>query len=247
MCCSGSTGFKGAPRRLARAAGLALAVAGALAAPRARAQAEPAGQQYAVPTCAACPAPHVPERCVELDARQSVDSAAGPLTYRWRMGDGTTLTGFVVSHCYAQQRRYTVQLDVLVNATGELRRAEKTLAVDFSQDPVLDFTQSQDTVRMGDEVAFDAPLAHCPPCTNEQIAWDFRDGEVAGGRHTSHRFRKPGLFEVRMSVRGYGLDPSCPESHCVSRAVLVLPGPGTRPAQPTYSSVPRKISSATEK
>ena len=169
---------------------------------------------------AACPAPSVPEPCVELDGRKSVDPGAGPLTYRWHMGDGTTLTGPVVSHCYAQRARYTVQLDVLVDRTGELRPAEKTLVVDFTQEPLLDFTLSTDTVRVGQPVDFDASRAQNPPCTNEEVIWDFRDGLIATGRRITHRFRKSGRYEVRMSLRGNG-PGSCPDSHCVSRTVVV--------------------------
>ncbi len=172
------------------------------------------------PASVACPAPRVPEPCVELDARRSLDPGAGPLTYRWLMGDGTTLTGPVISHCYARRGRYTVQLDVLVESTGELRPAEKTLVVDFTQEPLLDFTQSADTVRVGQPVEFDASRAQNPPCTNEQVAWDFRDGLIAGGRRVSHAFRRPGRYEVRMSLRGNGPN-ACPESHCVSRTVVV--------------------------
>ena len=202
--------------RHALLAALPLIAALSLAAPAAHAQ------EANDTRSADCAAPRVPEPCVELDGRKSVDPGAGPLTYRWQMGDGTTLTGPVVSHCYARRDKYTVVLDVLVDRTGELRPAEKTLVVDFIQEPLLDFTISTDTVRVGESVDFDASRAQNPPCTNEEVAWDFRDGLVAGGRHISHRFRQAGRYEVRMSLRGNGPD-SCPDSHCVSRAVVVLP------------------------
>lgn len=136
------------------------------------------------------------------------------------MGDGTTLTGPQVSHCYARRARYTVQLDVLVERTGELRTAEKLVVMDFTQEPLLDFTASADTVRVGQPVDFDASQAQNPPCTNEEVAWDFRDGLVAGGRRVQHRFRRPGRYQVRMSLRGNGPD-ACPDSHCVVRPVTV--------------------------
>jgi len=179
-------------------------------------------QQLGESVSVQCPLPRVPEPCVDLDARGSVDEKAGPFTYRWQMGDGTTLTGFAVSHCYSRRGRYTVQLDVLVEKTGELRTAEKTLVVDFTREPLLDFSVSADTVRVGEEVKFDASQAQNPPCENEQVAWDFRDGRLAGGRRISHRFNKAGRYEVRMSLRGNG-PGACPDSHCVSRPVLVLP------------------------
>lgn len=170
----------------------------------------------------ACPRPSVPAPCVDLDARRSLDPAAGPLTYRWQMGDGTTLTGPVVSHCYPERRRYLIQLDVVDGRTGQIRLAERTYPVDFTLEPLLDFSVSADTVRVGQPVAFDASQAQIPPCTNTVVLWDFRDGTVSNGRLQTHAFRRTGRFEVRMSLRANG-PGSCPDSHCVSRAVVVIP------------------------
>ena len=64
--------------------------------------------------------------------RRSVDPGAGPLEYRWDMGDGTTLTGLTITHCYKVRAHYKVVLDVAVPATGEVRRAERTFEVDLT-------------------------------------------------------------------------------------------------------------------
>ncbi|RSK45902.1 PKD domain-containing protein [Hymenobacter perfusus] len=185
--------------------------------PALSAQAQTAGDTLSV----ACPLPRVMEMCVELDASRAVDPAAGPLTFRWNMGDGTQLTGPSVQHCYQQRRKYTVQLDVVEDATGEVRTAEKLITVDFTQEIVLDF-RAVDTVRVGQPVTFDALDSQLPLCQNIVVLWDFRDGYVANGRQAQHAFRRPGQYAVRMSLRGNGPD-SCPASHCVSRTVLVLP------------------------
>ena len=205
-------GAVGAPISSSVLLGLALL----LSAPAARAQ------QAGDTTSVACPRPSVPPPCVDLDARRSIDPLAGPLTYRWQMGDGTTLTGPVVSHCYRERGRYLIQLDVLDERTGRLRIAEQTYPVDFTQEPLIDFTLSTDTVRVGQPVTFDASRAQIPPCTNTIVLWDFRDGAISNGRRLTHTFRKPGRFEVRMSLRANG-PGSCPDSHCVSRPVVVLP------------------------
>lgn len=212
MYCSGSTSTSGWRWALA----LLVALGGLLAAP---AQAQDPNDAVS----AVCSPPRVPDPCVDLDASKSVDSnAVGPLTYRWLMGDGTTLTGPVVSHCYAKRARYIIQLDVLVASTGEVRTAEKMLEVDFTKEPLLDFTSSVETVRVNEPVDFDASMAQNPPCTEEGVVWDFRDGFTGGGRRVTHRFNKPGRFEVRMSLRGPGPGP-CGDSHCVTRTIVVTP------------------------
>lgn len=181
------------------------------------AQAQVAGDTVS----AACPLPRVVELCVDLDASASVDPAAGALTFRWQMGDGTTLTGPVISHCYTARRRYTVQLDVVDGKTGEVREAEKVIPVDFTQEIVLNFTGS-DTVRVGQPVTFDAMDSQLPLCENVVVLWDFRDGVVSNGRRVQHAFRRPGQYAVRMALRGNGPD-DCPSSHCVGRVITVLP------------------------
>jgi PKD repeat protein len=182
------------------------------------AQAQAAGDTVSV----ACPLPRVVELCVDLDASASVDAAAGPLTFRWQMGDGTTLTGPVVSHCYTARSRYTVQLDVVDDKTGEVREAEKIIPVDFTQEVVLNFTAGSDTVRVGQPVAFDAVDSQLPLCENVVVLWDFRDGVIANGRRVQHAFRRPGQYAVRMALRGNGPN-DCPSSHCVGRTITVLP------------------------
>lgn len=179
-------------------------------------------QQAGDTTSVACGRPQPLMLCVDLDGRPSVDPGAGPLTYRWQMGDGTTLTGPLVTHCYKERRVYSVQLDVLVNNTGELRRAEKRLTVDLVRQDIVDFTVSASTVRVGEAVTFSAPDAQLPDCQNVVLLWDFRDGLVGQGREVRHSFRKPGRYAVRFSLRANG-PGTCPDSHCVSREIVVEP------------------------
>ncbi|QNH63041.1 PKD domain-containing protein [Hymenobacter sediminicola] len=193
---------------------------GACLFPAAKATAQRAGDTTSV----ACPEPRIAELCVELDASSSVDSAAGSLTFHWLMGDGTTLTGTKVSHCYAARRLYTVQLDVVDEKTGEVRTAEKILPIDFTQEIVLNFSATPAVIHPGQPIVFDAVDSQLPLCENVVVLWDFRDGAVANGRRVEHYFRRPGQYPVRMALRGNG-PGSCPDSHCVSRIITVTVAP----------------------
>ncbi len=175
------------------------------------------------PQAVACGPLQPAELCVDFDASRSVDPGAGPLEYRWNMGDGTTLTGLTITHCYAKRDRYQVVLDVVVPATGEVRRAEKTFDVDLTRKPVLNFSAGPTlTVRVGQPVAFDALDSVLPDCQSVVVVWDFRDGFIQQGRRAEHIFRKAGRFPVRMSLRGYG-PGACAASNCVSQEVIVEP------------------------
>ncbi|HEX8505840.1 MAG TPA: PKD domain-containing protein [Hymenobacter sp.] len=180
------------------------------------------GQQAGDTTSVRCGPPLPLMLCVDLDGRASIDPAAGPLTYRWLMGDGTTLTGPVITHCYKERKNYVVQLDVVDDKTGEVRRGQKYIPVNLVQQDVVDFTAQPSRVRVGQSVAFAAPDAQLPTCQNVQLIWDFRDGVVAQGRTAQHVFRRAGTYSVRFSMRGYGSN-ACTGSHCVTREVVVEP------------------------
>ena len=169
-----------------------------------------------------CPRPQAPNHCVDFNAERSVDAKAGPQEYIWRMGDGTTLTGFKISHCYKELKNYTVEMDVRLTKTGEVRRKERTYQVKLADQELLDFTMSATKVHVGEPVVFESPDAILPACQNMRLTWDFRDGLLAGGRRATHSFRKAGVFQVRLSLRAYG-SPPCTDSHCVSREITVVP------------------------
>jgi len=169
-----------------------------------------------------CGPPILPQLCVDFDASRSVDPAAGPLVYRWQMGDSTTLTGLTVSHCYKRRARYQVVLDVLVPATGEVRPAEKTFEVDLLAQPVIYFRRPTATVHVGQPVTFDALDSGLPTCQNVAYIWDFRDETTQQGRRIEHTFRRAGRYQVRLSLRGYG-PGDCASSHCATQEVVVEP------------------------
>lgn len=179
-------------------------------------------QQAGDTTSVGCGPPLPRMLCVDLDGRPSIDEPAGPFTYEWHMGDGTTLTGPTISHCYKERKNYVVQLDVIVDKTGEVRRGQKYIPVNLEQQDIVDFTASATRVRVGQSVSFDSPEAQLLECRNMQYIWDFRDGTVLQGRTAQHTFRRAGTYAVRFSMRGYGSE-ACVASHCVSRQIIVEP------------------------
>ena len=179
-------------------------------------------QQAGDTTSVNCGPPQPRMLCVDLDGRPSIDEPAGPFTYEWHMGDGTTLTGPTITYCYKERKNYVVQLDVIVDKTGEVRRGQKYIPINLVQQDIVDFTASTTTVRVGQPVSFDSPEAQLLECRNMQYIWDFRDGTVVQGRTAQHTFRRAGTYSVRFSLRGYGSE-ACVASHCVSRQIIVEP------------------------
>jgi PKD repeat protein len=179
-------------------------------------------QQAGDTTSVNCGPPLPRMLCVDLDGRPSIDEAAGPFTYKWQMGDGTTLTGPTITHCYKERKNYVVQLDVIVDKTGEVRTGQKYIPINLVQQDVVDFTASTTRVRVGQPVSFASPEAQLLNCQNVQYVWDFRDGTTFKGRTAEHTFRRPGTYAVRFNMRGYG-SQACIQSYCVSREIVVEP------------------------
>jgi PKD repeat protein len=198
-------------------------LAAALALPLAAAHAQTTPADADANAAAVCGPVQPAELCVDFDASRSVDPGAGPLEYRWNMGDGTTLTGLTITHCYKTRDHYQVTLDVVVPATGEVRRAERTFDVNLLLKPVLNFSAGPSLkAKVGQPITFDALDSVLPDCQSVVVVWDFRDGYTQQGRRVEHSFRKAGRFPVRMSLRGYG-PGACAASNCVSQEIVVEP------------------------
>ncbi len=167
--------------------------------------------------------------CIELDARESIDSLAGPLTFRWQMGDGQTREGLQFEYCYAAKGRYVIQLDVLDPATGEVRQHEEERVVDFATppsaapEPALRFT-APDRAKVGEAVDFGIINTDLPPCLPSTVRfnWNFRDGLLAQGRTAKHTFRRAGTFVVRVALDG-SLDAGCLTRQCVTKTIVIEP------------------------
>jgi len=66
--------------------------------------------------------------------------------------------------------------------------------------PAAAFELSPDTVRVGENVAFDAAAAKDEDGRVAEYRWDFGDGGKGEGVTVNHRYMQPGVFTVRLEV-----------------------------------------------
>ena len=212
---------------LRRVGPLALTILCCLLHVSARAQDAGAVDQDCPPAPATAP-PSLPSNpCIILDARKSVDSLAGPVTFRWQMGDGQTREGVTFEYCYAALGRYVIQLDVLDQTTGEVRLHETERVVNFAvpqgpaPEPMLQFTAPA-KAKVGEPVEFKLVTDLLPACLPATVRynWNFRDGLLGQGRTVTHSFRRAGTFAVRFALDGW-LEPGCLRRTCVSRTIVI--------------------------
>ena len=141
---------------------------------------------------------------VSFDASASTNKGVvcGTLCgYNWNFGDGTTGTGIKATKEYRSGGSKTVTLTVN-DAFGATATAIQTVTVANAVAPTVSFvTSPSGTVGINQDIFFNASAS--TPAAGRTIvtyAWDFGDGETAGGVTTSHRFRAVGSYQVQLSA-----------------------------------------------
>jgi PKD repeat protein len=157
------------------------------------------------------PASVGPNQAVSFDASSScggalTSSGACPATqsitqYNWNFGDGSTGTGAVVSHTYANVASYTVTLTV-TNGRGVSASTTRVLLVSASALPNASFTTSPAAIQVFDTVFFNATSSTVPAGrTIRSYDWDFGDGTPRGsGVVTTHTYAAVNTYTVTLTV-----------------------------------------------
>ncbi|MCB9232893.1 MAG: PKD domain-containing protein [Bacteroidia bacterium] len=180
---------------------------------------------YISPPPPPCPLQRSKNYCLTFFERNTdpallVDSS---FVYEWNFGDGQTQRGITVDHCYKGPGTYTVSLNVVDGASGDLfiNVAEYELNL---EDPTQVYIASPDTVYANSEVYFDGSESALEACNINQYEWDFGRGFVRNGIRTPYIFREPGEYEIRLRITGEDpLTDYC--SACATKKLVIIPEP----------------------
>jgi len=135
---------------------------------------------------------------IYFNASASYDPDGVIASYFWNFGDGTNATGVVVSHAYSDNGVYTVTLIVTDN-DGATATTTATKTV-LNRPPVAIFTESAETVYIGQSITFNASNSYDPDGTIASYFWNFGDGTNATGAIASHAYSVNGTFTVTLTV-----------------------------------------------
>jgi PKD repeat protein len=134
---------------------------------------------------------------LSVDASTSTDPEAGPLTYAWNFGDGTSATGVTATHTYAGTGSFTVTLTVTDNG-GLTATTSRQVASNLA--PTAAFTAAV----TGLSVSVNGASSSDPDGTIASYAWNFGDGSTGTGMTATHSYAVGGTYTVTLSVTDNG-------------------------------------------
>ncbi len=135
---------------------------------------------------------------IHFNASGSHDSDGSIGAYNWDFGDGSTGTGVTISHAYTENGSYTVTLTVTDNV-GATDSAHATKTV-LNRQPVASFTESDETVYIGETISFNASESSDPDGTIVSYLWDFGDGNTGDSVSVQHAYSQDGTYTVTLTV-----------------------------------------------
>ncbi|MGB9135286.1 MAG: PKD domain-containing protein [Candidatus Bathyarchaeia archaeon] len=135
---------------------------------------------------------------VTLNASGSYDPDGYITQYFWTFGDGSNASGMTVTHAYAENGIYTVSLTVTDNdGATDIASATKSI---LNRPPVTSFTESAQTVYMGQPIIFDASSSYDPDGLIASYFWAFGDGPNATGIVAEHTYSENGTYTVTLTL-----------------------------------------------
>ncbi len=137
---------------------------------------------------------------VHFDGTGSHDPDGKVAAYAWDFGDGGSGSGATPVHVYKSPGSYRVKLTV-TDDSGTLRStASDEMHVVVNAPPIADAGPDQ-VGAPGQELNFVAAGSLDPDGDVAKYVWSFKDGAEADGARVSHKFDRPGVYHVRLSVK----------------------------------------------
>lgn len=137
---------------------------------------------------------------VAFDAGNSSDADDPIIEYLWDFGDGIQEKGKTLSHIYALPGTYTVTLTV-TDASGTLTATQSDRAVIRVNHPPVADAGADRVLSVGDSTVLDGGFSRDPDGEISAWQWESGDGTVLQGEKAEKKFEKPGIYQMRLSVR----------------------------------------------
>ena len=144
-----------------------------------------------------------------------------PLSYEWSFSDGIREKGIEVEHCFPGPGKYTVELNIIDNNTGNTFFTQSSFELEIT-DAEQPFISSPDAFIRKKEMEFSGLKTYLPGMEIEEYYWDFGDGTKAKGAETTHTYDKKGSYMVELGVTGVPDPDGFIQKRCVFKQVEIL-------------------------
>ena len=137
---------------------------------------------------------------VKFDGSASKDADGKITRYQWDFGDSGSGEGAAPTHVYSKTGTYNVKLTVTDDTNTKNNKNSTDIKVTVNEKPIADAGPDQ-IAALNQEISLNAGKSFDPDGQITRFAWDFGDGQSAEGKTVAHRFNKPGVYAVKLSVQ----------------------------------------------
>ncbi|MCP4216618.1 MAG: PKD domain-containing protein [bacterium] len=135
---------------------------------------------------------------VTFDASESSDTGGTIVGYAWDMGDGTNLSGVLITHEYSEAGTFLVQLTV-TDDMGNTGVKSETIQVGAGlPNAVISITPTGE-VAVGETVTFNGSGSSDNGSITD-YEWDFGDQTSRSGVLVTHEYTQPGTYLTQLTV-----------------------------------------------
>lgn len=136
---------------------------------------------------------------VRFDGRNSGDQDGYITRYLWEFGDGFTSDQPAPVHIYANPGKYKVKLTVTDDSETSSEKDSDNLVVIINNLPIAD-AGTDHIAAPKQEIEFDGGNSFDKDGKISAYRWDFGDGTKGKGEKVSHKYAKPGIYTVTLTV-----------------------------------------------
>jgi len=142
------------------------------------------------------------------------------MIYEWDFGDGTRKQGMEVKHCFKTIGNYSVQLNIIERASGNLFYNE--LNYDFEvEDPKQFYINCADTLARGKMFAINTKNVAIAKHTIKEVYWFFGDGKFSVGTSAKHVYKTDGEYIIKLGAVAKNDSTGELEKFCTYKTILV--------------------------
>ncbi len=136
---------------------------------------------------------------VYFDGRGSYDSDGVVNAYDWDFGDNSKTGGATPTHLYESPGIYTVNLTITGDKYGTCANVHSdNLIVKVIAAPTAILSAPRE-IPVGETTKFSATQSGTRPIS--QRLWDFGDGQYDEGEVVEHRYTKPGVYLLKLTLK----------------------------------------------